>query len=132
MFVGDCVGEFTLCFSIKAGDVDDPQLDDCRIMQTCVDVRYEQAGVVQELEPLPSWNTTTMAEMDCSAEFAERGGYGEMSVSGVSDACGPVDDGMGAPLVFHRVNYCAPSCQDPANASRPDCVGCTTGDPGMF
>lgn len=128
----DCAGQFKLCFTIKAGDFHNPQPTDCQIMQTCVETWYGEEGVPQDLPPLPGWNTTTLEESNCSAEFVRVGGYGEMTVLGTSIECDEVDDGSGQPFVFYRTNYCAPSCQDPANANAPECAGCVTGGSGSF
>jgi hypothetical protein len=113
----DCGGQFKLCFTIKAGDVNTPKPDDCTIVQNCVDVWYPQAGVEQKLPDIPSWTSTNTA---CSAKFDQSGGYGEMSVIGRSIECDAIDDGMGHPYVFHRTDYCPPG--------QP----CQTGGSGMF
>ncbi|MDH5676527.1 MAG: hypothetical protein OEZ06_30690 [Myxococcales bacterium] len=123
----DCAGQFELCFTIKAGDVENPQPDDCEIMQECVDVWYPEPGEVVELPALPSWSSPNS---QCADEFDRSGGYGEMSVQGKSIQCDEVDDGSGNPYVFNRTNYCPPSCQDTPNA--PACVDCKTGGSGSF
>lgn len=123
----DCAGQFRLCFTIKAGDVDDPQPDDCEIMTSCVDVWYGEEGVDQELPDLPAWSSGTSS---CARMFYRNGGYGEMSVIGESIECDVVDDGSGNPFVFHRTNYCAPTCLDTPNT--PECMGCRTGGSGQF
>lgn len=123
----DCGGQFKLCYTIKAGNVDSPKADDCVVMQSCIDVWYPQAGMEQKLPDLPSW---TSANTACSAKFDQGGGYGEMSVIGKSIECDAVDDGAGHPYVFHRTDYCPPSCQMTPNA--PGCAGCQTGGSGMF
>ena len=123
----DCAGEFTLCFSIKAGDIADRSEDDCVLMEVCTDVVYEQAGVDQPLPPLPAWRSLDNA---CAEAFYTRGGYGEMSVLGESVECEAIDDGDGGRYVFHRTNYCPPSCQMTPTA--PGCVGCKPGGSGDF
>jgi len=123
----DCAGEFTLCFTIKAGDVNNPQDDDCVLMEICNDVVYEQARTDQVLPDLPSWRSLDNA---CAAQFDTVGGYGEMSVLGESIECDEVDDGSGGRYVFHRTNYCPPSCQQTPNV--PGCSECRTGGSGEF
>jgi hypothetical protein len=123
----DCAGQFELCYTIKAGDVDDPKPTDCVVMQTCVDVWYPEAGQDLALDALPSWVST---DTDCGGQFDRGGGYGEMSVIGESIECDVVDDGMGNPYVFHRTDYCPPSCQ--ATPTTPECMACQTGGSGMF
>ena len=123
----DCGGQFKLCFTIKAGDVSAPKADDCVIAQSCVDTWYPDAGTTQMLPDLPSWSSPDTA---CAAKFVQSGGYGEMSVIGKSAECDVVDDGHGNPYVFHRIDYCPPSCQQ--NPSAPECQGCATGGSGMF
>jgi len=123
----DCAGQFELCYTIKAGDVSSPRDDDCVITQHCVDVWYPEAGATQALPPIPSWSSSNT---ECGAEFLERGGYGEMSVIGVSVACDAVEDPDGSPYVFHRTNYCPPSCADTPDT--PECQQCRIGGSGMF
>jgi hypothetical protein len=123
----DCEGQFHLCFTIKAGDVDNPKASDCVIHQVCTDVWYGEAGVTQDLGTFPGWNTTDSA---CSTKFDEEGGYGEMSVEGSSIECDEVGDGSGGAYVFHRTNYCPPSCQ--STPTKPECVNCITGGSGSF
>jgi hypothetical protein len=123
----DCAGQFKLCYTIKAGDVNAPKSDDCVITQACVDTWYAEAGKAQSLDDLPSWSSPNSS---CAAKFDQSGGYGEMSVIGKSAECDVVDDGMGNPYVFHRTDYCPPSCQN--NMSSPECMNCQTGGSGMF
>jgi hypothetical protein len=123
----DCAGEFRLCFTIKAGDRDNPEPDDCVIYEDCVDVTYETEGELIDLPDLPHW---TSSEVACSTEFDRIGGYGEMSVRGESIECDPIDDGMGNPYVFLRTNYCPPSCD--ADDESDACKDCKTGGSGDF
>jgi hypothetical protein len=123
----DCEGQFTLCFTIKAGDVTNPQDNDCVVMEVCNDVNYEEARADQTLPDLPAWRSLDSA---CAGQFDTRGGYGEMSVLGESVECDQVDDGAGGRYVFHRTNYCPPSCQQTPTA--PGCVECRTGGSGEF
>jgi hypothetical protein len=123
----DCAGEFTLCFTIKAGDIAERKADDCVVMEVCSDVVYEEARVDQMLTDLPAWRSLDSA---CADEFYTRGGYGEMSVLGESVECEAIDDGDGGRYVFHRTNYCPPSCQTTPDA--PGCAGCKPGGSGEF
>jgi hypothetical protein len=109
----DCEGQFKLCFTVKAGDPNNKMTTDCVVGQSCVSGDYTQANATQAFPPLPGWLGTDAA---CAAKFAASGGYGEMSVQGVSEYCEPIgaDDG-GAPMVFNTLPYCGPdagaSCQ---------------------
>jgi hypothetical protein len=123
----DCSGRFELCYTIKAGDVDNPRGSDCVITRHCEEIFYETPGMDQTLSPLPAWSST---ETDCARRFDLSGGYGEMTVLGKSIECDVVDDGAGNPYVFHRTDYCPPSCQETPTA--PGCRECQTGGSGMF
>lgn len=123
----DCSGQFTLCYTIKAGNVKDPLPGDCTVVQTCEDVWYAESGKDQTLADLPAWSSPNS---DCARQFVDRGGYGEMSVIGTSIDCDRVDDGKGGALVFHRVSYCKPSCR--ATPNDPGCADCRTGGSGDF
>ena len=123
----DCAGQFTLCFTIKAGDVNNRSEDDCVVIEVCSDVVYEEAGVDQVLADLPAWRSP---DDGCAAQFDTRGGYGEMSVLGESIECDAIDDGDGGRYVFHRTNYCPPSCQQTPTA--PGCSECRPGGSGDF
>ena len=125
----DCGGQFKLCYTIKAGSVANPKPDDCVVMQTCVDTWYEKAGTDQKLDDLPAWVSSTSASA-CAVQFATNGGYGEMSVIGKSIECDAVDDGKGNPYVFHRTDYCKPTCR--MTPDLPECRACQTGGSGMF
>jgi hypothetical protein len=125
----DCAGQFKLCYTIKAGSVSNPKPDDCVVMQTCVDTWYEKAGTDQKLDDLPAWVSNSSASA-CAAQFAINGGYGEMSVIGKSIECDAVDDGKGNPYVFHRTDYCKPTCR--MTPDTPECRACQTGGSGMF
>ena len=65
----DCGGRFKLCYTIKAGRVDDPRPDDCVLTQACVETWYPSAGTRQTLPDLPGWAATDTA---CTARFASR------------------------------------------------------------
>ncbi len=123
----DCAGAFRLCYTIKAGDASAPSPGDCVVGQSCVEAWYSNAGMTQELPPLPAW---TGMDPACAAQFEATGGYGEMSVHGLSVECDPVDDGMGGDYVFNRVNYCPSSCN--TDPSGPGCAGCMAGGSGSF
>ena len=123
----DCAGQFRLCFTIKAGDVENPRDSDCVIMEECVDVWYPEAGNDQELPNIPAWSSPNS---ECAMAFVDVGGYGEMSVIGTSVECDEIDDGEGNPYVFHRTNYCPPSCQDTPETD--ECRECKTGGSGDF
>jgi hypothetical protein len=123
----DCAGQFNLCFTIKAGDVSNPLSTDCVVHEVCLDVTYLEANVDQTLPDIPAWSSPSSS---CAAEFDSRGGYGEMSVLGESVECDEISDGTGGRLVFHRTNYCPPSCQN--RMTDPDCASCRTGGSGDF
>ena len=59
-------------------------------------------------------------------------GYGEMIVKGQTVRCDAIDDGAGQDFVFHRVQYCARTCRNPANANNPECVQCQLAGKGSF
>jgi hypothetical protein len=123
----DCAGQFELCYTIKAGDAANPRADDCVIMQQCMPVWYPEEGVDQALPALAAWSSPNAA---CARTFDTVGGYGEMTVLGESIECEAVDDGSGNPYVFHRTDYCPPSCQNTPNT--PECRDCQTGGSGDF
>ncbi len=123
----DCAGRFELCYTIKAGDAESPQDSDCVIASVCVEDWYEEAGVEQEFPVLPAWTSNDAA---CARQFVDSGGYGEMTVKGLSVECDPIDDGNNQPYVFNRVNYCPLSCND--NPDAPECANCGQGGSGNF
>ena len=123
----DCAGQFELCYTLKAGDVENPLPADCTLAQTCVDFWYDQPNVAMTLPPLPSW---TSADPACAAQFVNQGGYGEMAVVGTSIECEPIDDGAGGRYVFNRVGYCKLECND--NPTLPGCENCSVGGSGSF
>ena len=124
----DCAGSFTLCYTIKAGSATNPQASDCVIGQSCVSGDYLTANTLQAFPPLAGWSSN---DPTCAAKFASGGGYGEMTVKGLSQLCEPIgaDDG-GAPEVFNRVPYCSLTCE--MNPSATGCQNCSTGGSGMF
>jgi hypothetical protein len=123
----DCSGQFKLCYTIKAGDPLKPAAADCVVGQACTDAWYGAQNVKQELPPLPSWSSNDAA---CAGKFYQTGGYGEMSVVGLSVDCEKIDDGAGQPRVFLRITYCPVKCSlDP---SLPECKDCVNGHSGDF
>jgi hypothetical protein len=125
----DCEGRFRLCYTIKAGDFENPQPDDCSFARVCTEDWYAERGVTQELPPLPAWTGTNPS---CAQEFVDSGGYGEMSVLGTSVECDPVDDGSGGEYVFNRIRYC-PLCCGRGDCDDPSrCEGCQMGGSGDF
>ena len=123
----DCAGQFRLCYTIKAGDMANPSASDCVLANSCVDFWYDEPGVTQELPPLPGWTSSDFA---CAKQFQDNGGYGEMSVLGLSSECEDIDDGSGDARVFNRVQYCPSICGSEPN--RPECAQCTNGGGGNF
>lgn len=67
----------------------------------------------------------------CNQYWYENGGYAQMTVKGISVRCDEIDDGQGAPYVFHRWGYCPGECA--TNPNTPRCQQCTaTGADGSF
>jgi hypothetical protein len=122
----DCAGQFKLCYTIKAGDPQNPSASDCVLARACTSAWYPQKDVAQPLPPLPGWSSN---DPNCAATFDKVGGYGEMSVLGQSIECDPIDDG-GKPLVFHQVTYCPLACNK--NPTLPGCQSCANGANGSF
>ena len=116
----DCTGQFTLCYTLRAGSATNPLPTDCMVAQSCVTAWYATPGAMQALPNLPAWEGTNPT---CATQFATSGGYGEMSVQGHDGECDDVGNGTGGPFVFNRVNYC-PLINPPA--------GCSNGGSGMF
>ncbi|MDH5491969.1 MAG: hypothetical protein OEY14_08440 [Myxococcales bacterium] len=125
----DCEGEFRLCFTIKTGVATAPSPTDCVVAEVCTDAWYETRDTIQEIAALPSW---VGADAACAESFQTDGGYGEMSVSGVSVECDPIDDGSGARYVFNRVGYCPSICGTPAGSGMDVCASCGMGGSGSF
>jgi len=123
----DCAGEFELCYTLRAGDENNPQPTDCELVTVCVDFWYDTADETVELPPLPAW---TSSNTSCASEFVNSGGYGEMSVLGLSIECDPVDDGSGDFYIFHRIGYCPLECNN--NPNLPECQNCGSGGSGGF
>ena len=117
----DCAGHFKLCYTIKAGDAKDPKPTDCVVTSQCAEGDYITAGVEQKWGDLPGWKSTDGA---CAQKFDTTGGYGEMSVDGLSAECDAVKK------VFNRVTYCSSACATKPTA--PECAGCGAGGGGSF
>lgn len=116
----DCAGHFKLCYTLKAGDAMNPSPNDCVVGQSCVEADYTTVNQAQPFPPLPAWFTN---DSKCAQKFA-MGGYGEMSVDGISQLCDQVKK------VFNRVSYCPLSCLQ--NPMDPKCKNCMQGGGGNF
>lgn len=123
----DCGGRFELCYTIKAGDIENPQSGDCTLVRACITTWYARPGSEQKLPNLKGW---TANDRTCAARFVEQGGYGEMSVLGKSTECEAVDDGNGRPFVFKRASYCPPNCGERPDAE--ECKHCSASGAGDF
>jgi hypothetical protein len=119
----DCAGVFALCFTLKAGDGTNPQAGDCVVAQTCTAAHYGPAGSTMVFPPLPGWSSSP-DQSACTAAFVATGGYGEMSVTGQTDACENVQ------RVFQTVVYCPTACGGPDAPSQ--CATCMPGGGGPF
>src|SRR5262249_32337026 len=95
----DCMGRFTLCYTLKAGDYNNPMTSARVVAKSCASGDYTQVNTPQSWAPLLSWNST--AGSTCYNAFFNSGGYGEMSVVGTSITCDAITD-----HVFQRVRYC--------------------------
>ena len=84
---------------------------------------------MQTLPPLGPWLSDDLA---CAQQFNDSGGYGEMSVVGVTLDCQSIG-AMDHPYVFNRVPYCPSCCNDGSGCSSGfDCSACMTGGSGGF
>ncbi len=112
----DCAGTFTLCYDLKYGDFNNPLPTDCSIFPNgpiCLPkTYYPDAGATQPFPSFGPWEATA-AQSECAANFHQNGGYGEMSVLGVSVLCQHIASDAGTSFVFHRIQYCP--------ASNPNC-----------
>ncbi len=115
----DCAGEFTLCYTIKAGDPKNPQPTDCVVGQACAAGWVPAPNMVTSFPNLPGWESSNAT---CATQFAATGGYGEMSVYGFSHDCETIGS-MGSPYVFETEPYC-PIKNPPS--------GCVSGGSGNF
>jgi hypothetical protein len=118
----DCDGSYTLCFTFKAGVASNPQPSDCAIVTVCTQAARATAATSVPFPDLPGWLANPGTDA-CVAQFQNGGGYGVMSVSGSSDACGPVQRN------FQTVTYCPLTCGPNAPAS---CATCAAGGGGPF
>ena len=125
----DCAGHFKLCYEIKGGKYETPGATDCSLTKVCVEGDYPAEGQEVAFPNLPAWHSENTA---CAQVFRDVGGYGEMTVQGISVRCDNVDDGTGNAFVFNRVKYCPTKCENGANPSDPDCANCQTGGSGQF
>ncbi len=130
----DCAGHFKLCLRIRQGVFESPNANDCILSEVCTESDYVQADVEQAWPDLPGWLGKDQA---CAKKWHEipqttSPGYAEMIVKGTSVLCDAIDDGAGGDLVFNRVKYCPRSCNDPQNASSPECVKCQLSGQGEF
>lgn len=123
----DCAGHFRLCYELKAGNAAAPSPSDCTLAKVCTEGDYPDAGAVRAFPDLPSWVASSTA---CAALFAADGGYGEMTVQGLSVRCDNINDGSGGPKVFNRVTYCPLICNSMPTA--PGCTNCMQGGSGSF
>lgn len=123
----DCAGQFQLCFTIRAGNAMNAQPSDCVMARVCTSAWYPNPGARLTLPPLPAWTATDTA---CVRRFYDGGGYGEMTVVGLSRECERIDDGAGGAYTFLRVGYCPLRCN--MNPSAPECRNCANGGNGMF
>lgn len=123
----DCAGHYELCYSIKAGEVMNPVDTDCVLVRSCVSVWYQEAGKTQEMPELPGWASP---DPTCAKMFQDGGGYGEMTVKGLSLECDEIDDGSGNEYVFDRRGYCPNICN--TNPMAPECANCVQGGSGNF
>jgi hypothetical protein len=115
----DCAGEFTLCFTIKAGNPMSPMPSDCVVGQACASGWVPAPNMLTSFPNLPGWQSTNAA---CATQFATSGGYGEMSVYGFSHDCETIGS-MSNPVVFEHEPYC-PIKNPPS--------GCVSGGSGNF
>ena len=99
-----------------------PQPSDCVMARMCTSAWYPNAGARVTLPPLPAW---TASDNACVRRFYNTGGYGEMTVVGVSVECDTVEE-----QVFNRVNYCPLTCSQ--NPQAPGCEQCMNGGSGSF
>ncbi len=123
----DCVGEFDLCYAVRAGDPTNPMASDCQLARVCTHASYTTAGMPLALPVLPAWASSDAV---CARRFSDSGGYGEMSVRGLSRDCADVDDGAGRPRVLLRVTYCPLRCA--MSPTLPECRNCSAGSGGRF
>jgi hypothetical protein len=121
----DCSGHFRLCYTLKAGDGANPQPTDCTLVQVCSEADYIEANTTQPFPDLDSWLATSPEQQACAMQFVQVGGYGEMSVQGLTVACDELAD-----RVFLRVTYCPLECNMPNPPAM--CAQCRQDGSGEF
>jgi hypothetical protein len=134
----DCGGTFRVCYRLRAyAAVADAMSmmarpDNCVLSESCVEttIAPTMMATPRMLPPLPGWSTSTAADLACAQRFVDNGGYGEMTVRGLSSECQEFNDGMGGSLVFNRVNYCPAACSRPSPPAM--CAMCRNGASGGF
>jgi hypothetical protein len=114
----DCVGHYTLCYTLKAGSAASPQANDCVVAQACAENDYTTANQPQPWPDLPGW-LANGAQTECAKTFTESGGYGEKSVSGTPTGCSAISKVLGT------VAYCPLGCDQPNPPAA--CAGCLSG-----
>jgi hypothetical protein len=119
----DCAGRFKLCFAVRAGDAQAPKDSDCTVAKQCVEGDYLKANEPQPFGELGAWINKDPA---CARAFDAGGGYGEMTVDGMSVECDAVQK------VFQRVPYCPSKCREAANKDLPECKNCAASGGGSF
>ncbi len=120
----DCEGHFKLCYTLKAGNGMMPSQNDCVLAQSCVEADYVQVNQAMPFPDLPAWVATDNNAVACAEKFAQSGGYGEMSVTGLTVMCDMLDK------VFNRVIYCPLACNQ--NPMMQGCQNCMQGGGGNF
>ncbi len=120
----DCTGSFKLCFTLKAGNPQNPMPTDCVVMQVCSSGYYGAANQVQMWPDLPGWLAAPSASA-CVQQFTNTGGYGQTSVDGQSDECDLVDM-----VLPETVTYCPLTCAQPNPPAM--CAQCMAGGGGSF
>jgi hypothetical protein len=126
----DCAGHFKLCYTLRAGKKETASDADCVMARVCTEADYLKVNEVQSFPALPSWATTTDAQKACAQQFAATGGYGEMTVEGISVECDEIGQASGAARVFNRITYCPLACLQ--GSQDPICKTCTNGGSGGF
>ena len=119
----DCSGQYTLCYTLKAGDAQNQAPTDCVVAQSCTTAHYAPGGATVTFPPLPGWISTS-AQAACVVQFQNMGGYAALSVTGQTDECQTIG------RVFQTVTYCPASCNQPNPPA--SCGTCTNGGGGAF
>lgn len=121
----DCSGRFELCYELKAGKGSMPDPNDCSLIKVCTKGDYTKVNEMQAFPPLPAWKADSAAQKACAVKFVKEGGYGEMSVNGLTVACDQLTT-----KVFNRVSYCPLSCNQ--TPDDPMCKTCSANGGGVF